>query len=184
MRADGNGQDGGLHAAVAEPAAARRQRRQCDKIGDHRAHARTGAADRPAVSGLFLLPAHLDHGRLRRRRRQGLGRAEAGHADGVGRGHRHSRPHDFAYPEQRHRPLACRMPDSRRSRPHARHGFQRGHHEDRLVHAKGAADDHVLGDAAPEDPRTGQDHSAQSRRGEYRHFETQRGYRPVGLCLL
>ena len=38
---------------------------------------------RPAVSGLFLLPAHLDHGRLRRRRRQGLGRAEAGHADGV-----------------------------------------------------------------------------------------------------
>ena len=87
--------------------------------------------------GFFLLPAHLDHGRLRRRRRQGLGRAEAGHADGVGRGHRHSRPHDFAYPEQRYRPLACRMPDSRRSRPHARHGFQRGHHEDCLVHARG-----------------------------------------------
>ena len=36
----------------------------------------------------------------------------------------------------------------------------------------------------PKIRETGQDDSAQSRRGEYRHFETQRGDRPVGLCLL
>ncbi len=28
--------------------------------------------------------------------------------------------------------------------PHARHGFQRGHHEDRILHAARATDDHVL----------------------------------------
>ncbi len=32
-------------------------------------------------------------------------------------------------------------------------GFSRRHHEDRLLHARRSADDHVLGDAAPEDPR-------------------------------
>ena len=46
---------------------------------------------------------------------------------------------------------ARRVPDPRRGRPYARHGFQRGHHEDRLLYAQGSADDHVLGDAAPED---------------------------------
>ena len=106
------------------------------------------------------------------------------YADGFGRGDRHPRAHDLAHPEQRHRPLARRVPDPRRGRPYARHGFQRGHHEDRLLYAQGSADDHVLGDAAPEDPRDGQDDPAQSRRGEHRHFETQRGDRPVGLCLL
>ena len=183
MRPDRHGQDGGLHAAAAQPPAARRQRRQRDQIGHHRAHARAGDADRPAVPGLFVLPARIDHGGLRRRRRQGLGRAETRHADGLGRGDRHAGPHDLAPSEQRRGPLARRVPDPRRGGPHARHGFQRGHHEDRILHAARATDDHVLGDPAAQDPRTGEDHSAQPRGGEHRHLETERSHRPVGLRL-
>ena len=110
----------------------RGQPRQCGEIADHRADARAGAADRPAVPGLLLLCAPLDDGGLRRRRRQGLGHPEERHAERRRRGDRHSGPHDRPPAEQRRRPFARRILDSRRGRPHARHGFLGRHHEDRL----------------------------------------------------
>ena len=169
----GTGKTAAYTLAAAQQAVDRRERRQCDKIGDHRADARTGAADRPAVPGIFVLPARVDHGRIRRWRRQGLGCAEARYADGFGRGDRHPRAHDLAHPEQRHRPFARRVPDPRRGRPYARHGFQRGHHEDRLLYAQGSADDHVLGYAAAKNPADGQTNPAHPGRSEHRRIETQ-----------
>ena len=80
----------------------------------------------------YYLP-DLDDGRLRRWRRQGLGRAEARHADGFRRGDRHAGPHDRPPAEQRRGSFARRVPDSRRGGPDARHGLQRRHHEDRLL---------------------------------------------------
>ena len=77
-----------------------------------------------------------------------LGHPEKRHAERRRRGDRHSGPHDRPPAKQRRRSFARRIPDSRRGRPHARHGFLGRHYEDHLLHARRTADDHVFGDAA------------------------------------